>query len=65
MDKKTQKSLDYDLSNAQYNNEVSWNLFNALYRVLLSFGWLYTDFAVVSKFDLGYLRVPIFLAHLL
>ena len=32
MDKKTQKSLDYDRSNAQYNNEVSWNLFNALYR---------------------------------
>ena len=66
MDKKTQKSLDYDLSNAQYNITKSPETSITLYIVfLLSFGWLYTTFAVVSNFDRGYLSVPIFLAHLL
>ena len=42
--KKDAKSLDYDLSNTKYNEQVFWKLFNASY----SFGFLLVDCTPIS-----------------
>ena len=44
-EKKNAKSLDYDLSNTKYNEQVFWNLFNASYR----FCFLLVDCTPISQ----------------
>ena len=38
-EKKNPKSLDYDLSNTKYNEQVFWNLFNASFFSRTYFRW--------------------------
>ena len=62
--KKNPKSLDYDLSNTKYNEQVFWNLFNASYR----FCFLLVDCTPISQWFQTWtlnIWVSIFLAHLL
>ena len=63
-EKKNPKSLDYDLSNTKYNEQVFWNLFNASYR----FCFLLVDCTPISQWFQTWtlnIWVSIFLAHLL